>query len=106
MTRTARASYPRAVTKDRESRTGLDSSIRKSGAGHHNWGSLADELRLEEAAIGDEEMEAEIPVPATLVDSDSSIRCKHVFHSHFSDLVTHSFLQLFRLSGKLKKRWR
>lgn len=93
MTRTARAAYPRAVIKDRsESRSGLDPSIRKSGAGHHNWGSLADELRMEEAAIGDEEMEAiEIPVSASLVDSDSSTRCKHAFHSLFSALV-YSFI--------------
>ena len=107
MTRTARAAYPRAVIRDRsDSRNGLDSSIRKSGAGHHNWGSLADELRLEEAALGDEELEAEVPVPAiSAVDSDSSTRCKHVFHSRSSALI-HSFLQLFRLRGKLKKRWR
>lgn len=92
MTRTARAAYPRAVIKDRsESRTGLDSSIRKAGAGHHNWGSLADEHRLEEEAMDDEEMEIEIPVPATPVDSDSSTRCKHIFHSRFSALI-YSFI--------------
>ena len=92
MTRTARAAYPRAVNKDRsESRSGLDPSLRKSGAGHHNWGSLADELHLEEAAIDDEELDAEILVPAASVDSDSSIRCKHVFNSRFSALV-YSFI--------------
>ena len=91
MTRTARAAYPRAVIKDRsESRTGLDPSIRKSGAGHHNWGSLADELRLEEEAINDEEMEIGIPVSPSF-DSNSSTRCKHPFHSLFSALV-YSFI--------------
>ena len=84
MTRTARAAHPRAVIKDRsESRTGLNPSIRKSGAGHHNWGSLADERHLEEAAIDDEELDIEIPVSASLVDSNSSTRCKHAFQSSF-----------------------
>lgn len=93
MTRTARAAYPRAVIKDRsESRNGLESSIRKSGAGHHNWGSLADELRLEEAAIGDEELEIDIPVPAatSVVDSDSSTRCKHCFLPFSFLILIHS----------------
>ena len=59
MTRTARAAYPRAVLKDRsESRSGLDPSIRKHGAGQHNWGSLADEQELESAALEDEILEA------------------------------------------------
>jgi Hyaluronan / mRNA binding family len=85
MTRTARAAYPRAVIKDRsESRTGLDPSIRKSGAGHHNWGSLADELHLEAAAIDDEsfeEREIATPLSASLTDSSSS-GCKRALH-HF-----------------------
>ncbi|KAF9531072.1 hypothetical protein CPB83DRAFT_849275 [Crepidotus variabilis] len=55
MTRTERAAYPRAVNKDRsESRSGLDTSLRKSGAGQHNWGSLADERRIETDAARDE----------------------------------------------------
>lgn len=59
MTRTARAAYPRAVLKDRsECRSGLNSSIRKDGAGQHNWGSIADEQLLETAAIEDEILEA------------------------------------------------
>jgi hypothetical protein len=58
MTRTARSSFPRAILKDRsESRTGLDKSLRKNGAGMHNWGSLADEGHLEFAAMDDEEQE-------------------------------------------------
>jgi hypothetical protein len=60
MTRTSRAAFPRAVNKDRsESRSGLDKSIRKSGAGYHNWGSLADEEYLEYAALDDEQRELE-----------------------------------------------
>ncbi|KAH9474445.1 hypothetical protein JR316_0012904 [Psilocybe cubensis] len=60
MTRTARAAYPRAVIKDRsESRSGLDTSLRKSGAGHHNWGALADERTLETAALEDDQLEEE-----------------------------------------------
>jgi hypothetical protein len=56
MTRTSRAAYPRAVEKDRSiSRSGLDPRPRKGGAGYHNWGSLADEGYLEEAAIADEQ---------------------------------------------------
>jgi len=59
MTRTARAAYPRAVLKDRsESRSGRDPSIRKDGAGQHNWGSIADEQQLEFNAIEDEIREA------------------------------------------------
>ena len=58
MTRTARSSFPRAIVKDRsESKSGLDKSLRKNGAGMHNWGSLADEEVLEFAAIYDEEQE-------------------------------------------------
>lgn len=60
MTRTERAIFPRAVLKDRsESRTGLDKSIRKHGAGPHNWGRLEDERDLEEAAFEDEQFEEE-----------------------------------------------
>lgn len=105
MTRTARAAYPRAVIKDRsESRTGLDPSMRKSGAGHHNWGSLADEFHLETAAIGDEEIETEffhVPVSASLTDSNSSTRCKRVFRSSPMYSFIHS-AQLFRLRGNLR----
>ncbi|KAF8958986.1 hypothetical protein BDZ97DRAFT_1598059, partial [Flammula alnicola] len=60
MTRTARAAYPRAIIKDRsESRSGLDSSMRKSGAGQHNWGSIADERQLENAALEDVSLDEE-----------------------------------------------
>jgi len=60
MTRTERSSYPRAVKKDRsESKTGMDKSLRKDGAGPHNWGALKDELELERAADDDEGLEEE-----------------------------------------------
>ena len=79
MTRTARASFPRATNRDRsESKSGLDKSLRKGGAGGHNWGSLADERDLEDAAYYDEETElaskeesVEKRVEAALVDDDS-----------------------------------
>ncbi|KAM6501217.1 hypothetical protein JOM56_004231 [Amanita muscaria] len=58
MTRTERASYPRAVIRDRSmSRTGLDNHIRKGGAGRHNWGGIQDEPKLELEALSDEERE-------------------------------------------------
>ncbi|KAF8625071.1 hypothetical protein AX15_005553 [Amanita polypyramis BW_CC] len=54
MTRTERASYPRAIMRDRSlSRSGLGPQIRKGGAGRHNWGDL------EYQALGDEERELE-----------------------------------------------
>lgn len=60
MTRTERSVFPRAMLKDRsESRSGLDKSLRKNGAGPHNWGSLDDERELEYAAMDDEGIEAE-----------------------------------------------
>jgi len=48
MTRTARAIYPRAVTRDRsQSKSGLDAAMKKGGAGQHAWGSLDHEFDLE-----------------------------------------------------------
>ncbi|KAK0205309.1 hypothetical protein DFS33DRAFT_757205 [Desarmillaria ectypa] len=58
MTRTARATFPKAVLKDRsESKSGFDKSLRKNGGGQHNWGRLADERELEYAAMDDEALE-------------------------------------------------
>ena len=58
MTRTERAAYPRAVERDRsESKSGVDNSVRKGGAGAHNWGSLDDELRFEQEGTYDEQQE-------------------------------------------------
>ncbi|KAL5523414.1 hypothetical protein ACEPAG_7587 [Sanghuangporus baumii] len=58
MTRTQRASSPRAIIRDRSiSRSGYDKSLRKGGAGQHNWGSVHDELELEHEALEDEEID-------------------------------------------------
>ncbi|KAF7964848.1 hypothetical protein HWV62_2500, partial [Athelia sp. TMB] len=57
MTRTARATFPRAMNKDRsESKSGHrdDKHMRKDGGGPHGWGRLSDEKDLEEAAMQDE----------------------------------------------------
>ncbi|TCD64996.1 hypothetical protein EIP91_003363 [Steccherinum ochraceum] len=60
MTRTERAAFPRAIIKDRaESKSGMDKSTPKHGAGPHNWGSLIDERELEEGADYDEARETE-----------------------------------------------
>lgn len=54
MTRTERATYPRAAMRDRSlSKSGLDNHLRKGGGGHHNWGKLAEEEYLEAAARED-----------------------------------------------------
>jgi len=42
MTRTARAAFPRAIVKDRQSRTGLNNDMKKDGAGKANWGKDID----------------------------------------------------------------
>lgn len=58
MTRTERSIFPKAIARDRsESKTGMDKSLRKRGAGTHNWGSLNDEADLEFDAMMDEEEE-------------------------------------------------
>jgi hypothetical protein len=60
MTRTERAVSPRAIIRDRsESKSGLDKSLRKGGAGPHNWGSIDNERELEDAAYDDEQRDAE-----------------------------------------------
>ncbi|KAF8957537.1 hypothetical protein BDZ97DRAFT_1924552 [Flammula alnicola] len=90
MTRTARAAYPRAIIKDRsESRSGLDSSMRKSGAGQHNWGSIADERQLENAALEDvslDEEESGEPHAATEDLAASSSSTRSVSPSHKSEI--------------------
>ncbi|KAE9410066.1 hypothetical protein BT96DRAFT_931535 [Gymnopus androsaceus JB14] len=72
MTRTARATYPRAALKDRsQSRSGLDKSLKKNGAGKGNWGTLGDvgydeEFYEEEASenlsVSEEGSEASSPL--------------------------------------------
>ncbi|KIK67852.1 hypothetical protein GYMLUDRAFT_36638 [Collybiopsis luxurians FD-317 M1] len=42
MTRTSRAAFPRAILKDRQSRSGLSNDMKKGGAGTHNWGKLGE----------------------------------------------------------------
>lgn len=60
MTRTERASYPRAVLRDRSlSRSGLNPQLRKGGAGRHNWGGLDHEQELRYQAEYDEAREQE-----------------------------------------------
>jgi len=54
MTRTERSIFPKAVNRDRsESKSGMDKSLRKHGAGTHNWGSLTDQADLEYDAYDD-----------------------------------------------------
>lgn len=56
MTRTERATSPRAILKDRsESKSGMNKRTPKGGAGTHNWGSLSNERDLEDAAMFDQE---------------------------------------------------
>jgi hypothetical protein len=60
MTRTERATSPRAMMKDRsEPRNGMGRDMAKGGAGPHNWGSLINERELEDTAREDEERELE-----------------------------------------------
>ena len=42
-----------------ESKSGMDKSLRKSGGGPHNWGSLKDELSMERDALEDEALDRE-----------------------------------------------
>ncbi|KAF8189159.1 hypothetical protein K438DRAFT_1593552 [Mycena galopus ATCC 62051] len=47
MTRTSRSASLRSILKDRsENKTGVNSNMRKNGAGAHNWGSLENEVRF------------------------------------------------------------
>jgi len=66
MTRTARAMYPRAMSRDRSvAKNGLDASMKKGGSGQHSWGSLGHEYEyerdgemdaaLEDGQFGDED---------------------------------------------------
>lgn len=69
MTRTERAVSPRAIIKDRsESKTGLDKSLRKGGAGTHNWGSIDNERELEDAAFEDEQHDIQVIKPGSSLE--------------------------------------
>ncbi|KAJ4479344.1 hypothetical protein J3R30DRAFT_3702595 [Lentinula aciculospora] len=60
MTRTARATYPRAALKDRsQSRSGMDKSLKKDGAGRGNWGKLG-EVEYDDAEYDEEFFEKEV----------------------------------------------
>ena len=68
MTRTERATSPRALRRDRsENKDGVDTSMRKGGAGAHNWGSLDEEARAEREGLADEQLD----VKAAIDDGDS-----------------------------------
>lgn len=84
MTRTARAAYPRAVLRDRsESRSGLDTSVRKDGAGQHNWGSIANERQLEYDAIEDEMREASLEEDEHLKTTTNPAVSPRGMYSHY-----------------------
>jgi Hyaluronan / mRNA binding family len=84
MTRTERAAFPRAVVKDRSlSRSGLDKSIRKNGAGQHNWGSISDEAELEFAALEDEEHDIAADAEGTYALSREFYSDPHPLRSKF-----------------------
>ena len=42
-----------------ESKSGYDKSLRKGGAGPHNWGSVRDEYELEQEALEDNDFDTE-----------------------------------------------
>ncbi|KAI5117414.1 hypothetical protein M0805_005474 [Coniferiporia weirii] len=74
MTRTERATSPRAILKDRsESKSGYDKSLRKGGAGPHNWGSMRDELELEREALEDAHLDNE-DVSSAPIAANAAVR--------------------------------
>ena len=100
MTRTARAAFPRAIIKDRsESKTGLDKSLRKNGAGHHNWGSLAHEDALVSAALEDGELELRVEESGSDT-TGSQTDCMFPAHSRLSNLTPYHEQLLRRKNPK------
>ena len=84
MTRTARSSFPRAISKDRsESKSGTDKHMRKDGGGPHGWGRLTDEQELENAAILDEEVEEGIALARRTYCLHTHTRTSHTTHNGF-----------------------
>ncbi|OCB89427.1 hypothetical protein A7U60_g3404 [Sanghuangporus baumii] len=55
------------------SRSGYDKSLRKGGAGQHNWGSVRDELELEREALEDAEID-EGELAETSLDVNAAVR--------------------------------
>jgi len=88
MTRTERATSPRAILKDRtESKSGHDKSLRKGGAGGHNWGSLKDELDHEREALEDigdledaDELVVDANVTPTIIDKTNDVMSEEDVH--------------------------
>ena len=77
MTRTERASYPRALMKDRsESRSGLDPNVRKAGGGQHNWGKIQDEYQIETMAEQEVRREEEEEGLVDVSPARARSRCK------------------------------
>ncbi|KAF8826988.1 hypothetical protein HHX47_DHR5000992 [Lentinula edodes] len=75
MTRTARATYPRAALKDRsQSRSGMDKSLKKDGAGRGNWGKLGEVGYDDDDEYDEESYEAET---ANLDATSSTLEPKH-----------------------------
>ncbi|EJD36679.1 hypothetical protein AURDEDRAFT_140010 [Auricularia subglabra TFB-10046 SS5] len=75
MTRTERASHPRALVKDRsESKSGLDKRVQKNGAGAHGWGSLADEVEHEMVDDLGADSDAEPVAPAAASSAPIPVR--------------------------------
>ena len=71
MTRTEHATSPRALQHDHsENKGGVDTSIRKGGAGAHNWGSIDEEARCEQEGLADERLD----IQAAVADGDEICR--------------------------------
>ena len=76
MTRTERSQSLRALAKDRSvSRSGMDMSTPKNGAGAHNWGALNFEGYLEAEALDDE--------GADFADQAKETGCERLLWSRF-----------------------
>lgn len=89
MTRTARASFPRAIVKDRsESKSGHDKRLRKDGGGPHGWGRLSDESKLEAAALYDEQLEF------SAEENASQFEGEFIFNFTAYDLLNSSHIAL------------
>jgi hypothetical protein len=97
MTRTARASSPQALLKDRSlARNGRDKSLKKGGV--HGWGSINDEAYLERDALDDEMLdkqqelldERQSDVPQRRERSGSTLaEVKGVYYSDSPRLILH-----------------
>ncbi|KAJ3907521.1 hypothetical protein F5879DRAFT_941463 [Lentinula edodes] len=81
MTRTARATYPRAALKDRsQSRSGMDKSLKKDGAGRGNWGKLGEVGYDDDDEYDEESYEAEtanLDASETGSEASSTLEPKH-----------------------------